>query len=225
VIPVLPKASCLFSDSGYPSYFGKGEDDEVEEGYFNYSAGTGADGDDPAYRLEPDFTKTFDFKGVQKAAGGGLPVPNLEDGWKPMTAGASTYTAYTATGAAAGPAPKADALWSLSYEEPAPLFSAPAPRAPTGDLKRQGPVKVPTSLRGVEETAEEAAAGAAAASVLPVNANKAEDKDKLLARIDSLMGRLEMLEKKRTQDTQTELLAFIGTGLFLLLSLEVVMRR
>ncbi len=215
-IPVLPKASCLFSDTGYPSYFGKGEEDDVEEGYFNYSAGTGPDGDDSAYRLEPDFTKTFDFKGVQKAAGGALPVPNLEDGWKPMTSGAPTYTAYTTTGT--GPAPKADALWSLSYDEPV-LPPAVAP-GPTGDLKRKGPVQVPTSLRGIEEVES-----SSASSVLPVNANKAEDRDKLLARIDGLMGRLEMLEKKRTQDTQTELLAFIGTGLFLLLSLELVVRR
>jgi prefoldin subunit 5 len=53
----------------------------------------------------------------------------------------------------------------------------------------------------------------------------AEDRDKLLARIDELMGRLEQLEKQRRQDTQNELLLFVGTGLFVLVGFHMAGRR
>jgi hypothetical protein len=65
-----------------PSYFGKGVDDE--EPFANYS---NTIGDDPSYRLEPDFTQMFLGKGLEKAQGtGSLPAPNLNDSWKPLTA-------------------------------------------------------------------------------------------------------------------------------------------
>jgi len=44
-------------------------------------------------------------------------------------------------------------------------------------------------------------------------------------RVNELMGRLETLEKKRAQDSQTEILMFVGTGVFLLLSFELLTRR
>lgn len=190
LVPVLPKPSCLFSDEGYPSYFGKSEDD-MEENFSSYGP------DDTGYRLEPDFTKSFDFKGVQKAAGGALPVPNLEDSWKPMTEAAS-YTSFTPSGATAI---AADALWSISAGE--------------------HPVVVP----GAAEEREQRAPVVAAPVVLPAGGNKQEDRDALLARIDTLVGRLENLEKKRVQDTQNELLVFVGTGLFMLLAFEIVVRK
>lgn len=45
--------------------------------------------------------------------------------------------------------------------------------------------------------------------------------DALLKRIDVLMGRLEDLEKKNVKDSQTEILMFVGTGLFILMSFEL----
>jgi prefoldin subunit 5 len=35
------------------------------------------------------------------------------------------------------------------------------------------------------------------------------------------MGRLEDLEKKNVKDSQTEILMFVGTGLFILMSFEL----
>ena len=47
----------------------------------------------------------------------------------------------------------------------------------------------------------------------------------LLRRIDELMGRLDQLEKKKVRDSQTEILMFVGTGLFILVSFEILTRR
>jgi hypothetical protein len=44
-------------------------------------------------------------------------------------------------------------------------------------------------------------------------------------RMQHLIGRLEELEKQRKQDSQTEILMFVGTGLFLLVSFELMRRR
>lgn len=51
------------------------------------------------------------------------------------------------------------------------------------------------------------------------------NQDALMKRIDELMGRLEQLENKNKEDSQTEILMFVGTGLFLLMSFEVLGRR
>lgn len=198
IIPAAPKASCsLTTDAGYPSYFGRSDDDPVEESFSAYS---GAAGDDPNYRLEPDFTKTFEFKGAQKAAGGALPAPNLEDSWKPMT-GAASYTAFTPDpGAAAG---RGNGIWAIVEER----------------------VAVPGGARGSAPPPLEPAVPVPSGEVVGVPDSKREERDALLARIDSLMGRLELLEKKKIQDTQTELLLFVGTGLGLLVVFEMMSRR
>jgi hypothetical protein len=51
------------------------------------------------------------------------------------------------------------------------------------------------------------------------------EKDFLMGRINELVARLENLEKKKSQDSQTEILMFVGTGVFLLLSFEIFTRR
>jgi len=188
VMPVLPKASCIFSDPGTPSYFGAGEDD-IEEAFSSYSA---APRDEINYRLQPDFTKSDMLKGAQKAASEPLPEPPLTDSWKPLTPGA-TYTSYFNE----IPAPK----------KPAKATAESQPRPdPDWGTKGQG-----SSIPG------------------PVAANESTQvnnhQDALLKRIDDLMGRLEQLEKKNKEDSQAEILMFVGTGLFLLMSFELLARR
>jgi prefoldin subunit 5 len=51
------------------------------------------------------------------------------------------------------------------------------------------------------------------------------NQDALLKRIDELMGRLDQLEKKNKADSQNEILMFVGTGLFLLMSFELFSRH
>jgi hypothetical protein len=213
-IPVLPKASCLYSDPGYPSYFGKGEEEDLEEGFASYSAGSsGPGGDDSSYRLEPDFLKSFQLQGAQKAANSSLPAPNLNDSWKPLTPGAASYTAFYEGEEPVGPG-KADQEWALSFLETT---------APTAPVKQRvaRPVEQPTIQQrfGEEKKIREIDG---ASKVVPAGGNPKEDKDLLLARIDALMGRIEMLEQKKTQDTQKELLMFVGGGLALLLSFQLV---
>ena len=184
VLPILPKASCLFSDPGTPAYFGAGADD-IEEAFSAYS---GAPRDDINYRLQPDFTKSDMLKGAQKAASQPLPEPPLTDSWKPLTPGAN-YTSYF-------------------NEIPAPKKPAKAGPEPEPDwgTKAHG-----SSAKG------------------PVAANESSQvnnhQDALLKRIDELMGRLEQLEQKSKEDSQAEILMFVGTGLFLLMSFELLARR
>jgi len=185
VLPILPKASCIFSDTGTPAYFGAGMDD-LEEAFSAYS---GAPRDDINYRLQPDFTKSDMLKGAQKAASEPLPEPPLTDSWKPLTPGAN-YTSYFTE----IPAPKKPAKAVVSQPEP--------------DWGAKGQE---SSVQG------------------PVAANESSQvnnhQDALLKRIDELMGRLEQLETKNKADSQTEILMFVGTGLFLLMSFELLARR
>ena len=184
VLPVLPKASCIFSDPGTPAYFGAGMED-LEEAFATYTA---APRDDINFRLQPDFTKSDMLKGAQKAASDPLPEPPLTDSWKPLIPGAN-YTSYFDE----IPAPK---KLTKPIAEPDPDWA----------VKAQGP-----SAKG------------------PVAANENSQvnnhQDALLKRIDELMGRLEQLEQKNKEDSQTEILMFVGTGLFLLMSFELLARR
>jgi hypothetical protein len=185
VMPVLPKASCMFSDTGTPKYFGKGVDDE-EEGFATYSASAN---DDANYRLYPDFTQSDTLKGVEKAASKVLPEPPTDDTWKPITSAAS-YTAFH----------KDDIAATVHSER----GSAYIDTIPEWSKKGSGSL-----IKEVE----------------PANEYNKSEKDALLARIEMLMSRLEQLEKKTVKDSQTELLIFVGTGVFLLASFEFLTRR
>ena len=179
ITPILPKASCLFSDTGTPSYFGRDVDDG-DEGFSSFSA---IGSDNPNYMLQPDITKTFDLKGADKA-GGALPEPNLEDTWKPMSEAAS-YTAFITNEIKEAPG------WSMNAEHP----------------------RAQIASKGIipDET--------------PAGTTKDDNNEMLMGRINELVNRLETLEKKKSQDSQTEILMFVGTGVFLLVSFELLTRR
>lgn len=168
-LPVLPKASCLFSETGTPNYFGKWAEDDVEEGFSSFNP---SPTDDANYRLYPDFTKSDVLKGAAKAAGQNLPEPPLKDQWKPMTK-TQVYTAY--------------------YDDP--------------------PKRKETQKNDDSDDKED-------------KDDKQDKKNRLaLKRIDELMSRLEQLEKKHERDSQSEILMFVGTGIFLLISFDIMTRR
>lgn len=181
-IPVLPKASCLFSDAGTPAYFGKDVED-TDEGFSTFSA---VGSDNPNYMLQPDFTKSFDLKGVSKAAGE-LPDPNINDVWKPLSPPVS-YTAFTPS------VKKPEHTWSMNEEHKAANVASK--------------ITIPTDT---PESVDKRGSYA--------------DRDALLKQVNELVARLDVLEKKRSNDSQTEILVFVGTGIFLLLSLELFTRR
>ena len=71
-----------------PSFFGANDDDDtVQEGFSSF---TNIIGDDPNYKLSPDFGKTFEARGVQKAAGSDLPPVPSNMFWKPLVSGTKT---------------------------------------------------------------------------------------------------------------------------------------
>ncbi|NBV77954.1 hypothetical protein EBR66_07345 [bacterium] len=180
-IPVLPKASCLFSDASLPAYFGKDADD-TDEGFSTFSA---VGSDNPNYMLQPDVVNSFDLKGVEKAAGQ-LPEVNVNDVWKPLSPAAS-YTAFVSS------IQKPEHTWSMNAEQRGAnvVSKAVLPEETPGNVDTKGSFA---------------------------------DRDALMKRVNELVSRLEVLEKKRSNDSQMEILVFVGTGVFLLLSLDLFTR-
>jgi hypothetical protein len=225
LVQPLPSSACLVGGAVAaaspkpPSYFGRGEEDPIEEGdgFSNYTGGYMGE-DDSSFRLYPDFKNMFDMKALEKVAGGkgllsGLPEPNLQDNWKPMAPGA-TYTAFFEQESPRPPPQQA------RQEVATAPWSADDLRGDGGTLSGLqgifGGRAVPAAVVQRPPVADE--------PVLPAGGNKEEDRDKLLARIDELMGRLEQMEAKRRTGQQHELLLFIGTGLFMLMSLNLAGR-
>lgn len=146
-----------------PSYFGANYDnDAVEEGFASF---TNVIGDDPGYRLSPDFTSAFAGKGVDKASGVEvLPIPSVRNVWKPLTpSGAST------------------------------AFFNKLP-SPGGDI----PIGQVSSM---------------------------PDKEELFRKLDSIYARLDDLETRRGENAQTETLLFIMSGIFVLFSMDLLVKR
>ena len=158
----------------YPSYFGSNDDDDkrgfglgdtddsVEEGFASF---TNIIGDDPAYRLSPDFTSAFAGKGVNKASGSEvLPIPSVRNVWKPLTpSGAST----------------------AFYDRLPP----PGGEIPIGQVSNP------------------------------------YDKEELFRKLDSIYARLDDLESRHGENAQTETLLFIMSGIFVLFSMDLLVKR
>ena len=143
-----------------PSYFGA----NFDEGFTSF---TNVIGDDPGYRLTPDFTSAFAGKGVAKASGEEvLPTPSVKNVWKPLTPGGARTAFF-------------DSL-------PAPGGLVPV------DQARQAP---------------------------PF------DKEEFFQKLDRIYARLDDLEQRKTENTQTEILMFVTSGLFLLFSMDLLVRK
>ena len=146
-----------------PKYFGANFDnDSVEEGFASF---TNIIGDDPGYRLSPDFTSAFAGKGVDKASGVEvLPIPSVQNVWKPLTpSGART-----------------------AFFDKLP---SPGGEIPIG--------QIPASY----------------------------DKEELFRKLDSIYARLDDLETRRGENAQTETLLFIMSGIFVLFSMDLLVKR
>ena len=122
-------------------------------------------GDDPAYRLAPDFSNAFAGRGLSKATGSTtLPTPSVVDVWKPLTP----------TGA------------RTSYFNKLP--------PPGGEL-----------------TAEEPTPSA--------------HKEEFFKKLDRIYARLDDLESRHSENSQTEVLLFIMSGIFVLFSMDLLVRK
>jgi hypothetical protein len=149
--------------SKLPAYFGANYDEDcVIDGFANF---TNVIGDDPGYRLSPDFTSAFAGKGVEKASGTDvLPIPSVKNVWKPLTpSGAST------------------------------AFFDRLP-SPGGEI----PIGQTSSMLNKEE---------------------------MFRKLDSIYARLDDLESRRSENAQTETLLFIMSGIFVLFSMDLLVKR
>ena len=160
----------------YPSYFGANYDEEsfantntqhdesVEEGFASF---TSIIGDDPGYRLSPDFTSAFGGKGVNKASGSEvLPIPSVKNVWKPLTPAGSNTAFYDRL-----PSPGGD--------------------FPIDQIRQSQPY----------------------------------EKEELFRKLDSIYARLDDLEVRRGENAQTETLLFIMSGIFVLFSMDLLVKR
>jgi hypothetical protein len=135
-------------------------DDAVEEGFANF---TNIIGDDPGYRLSPDFTSAFAGKGVQKASGTDvLPIPSVKNVWKPLTPSGAPTAFFD-------------------------RLPSPGGEIPIGQVSG--------------------------------------DKEELFRKLDSIYARLDDLESRRGENAQTETLLFIMSGIFVLFSMDLLVKR
>lgn len=151
-----------------PAFFGANLDEDVgasagiSEGFASF---TDVIGDDPAYRLEPDFAKSFGSRGLDKASGVSvLPVPSVNNFWKPLTPGGAR-TAY--------------------------FNKLPAPGG-----------TIPPSVTTSEY-----------------------NKDELFSKLDKIYARLDDLEMRRNENAQSEIVLFVLTGVFVLFSMDLLVRK
>jgi len=172
-------------NTGLPAYFGADE-----EGFTDTYPTSQVDL--PGVELNPQTIEGgFDQKGVSKAGSTSrlLPVPSLNDSWKPLTeaTGRTSYIAQT-----------------VERVEPSgdlpPTVSRPPPKKAT--IQPGFPEEFPPRKNAEPDTT----------------------RDALLMKVKDLTQRLEDLEKKHNRNSQTEVLMFVGTGLFLLISFDLIVR-
>jgi hypothetical protein len=194
--PVLPGSACTFSDPGYPEYFGKSQED-LEEPFSAYS---NLKGDDPNYVLQPGLLAgAFDGKGVDKATGGvGLPAPNINDTWKPLTESGSP-TSFTSLPSAISAIPG----WFT--------------QEPAKDPEKEAQRFTATTVADEETDSK----------VLPMPpAYLTEDEKRAMyARIDALQRQLSALEEEKAKtykSSQAETLVLVGAGIGILMALDVL---
>jgi len=198
-IPTLPTAPSIITKRAdispdstvtVPSYFGKGLEDE--EGFSSF---TSMIGDDPNYLLNPAaLDSAFDAQGAARA-------------------GSSAFDTISP------PVPNTIDVWKTvlpagSYSSF--LTSAPS-SPPSGERK---PRREASDLAASENTNPLRTEGHLTDTYDSDIRPFSEEKEELLKKIESLKKRIDQLEVRREEDTQTELLLFVCTGIFLQFGLQ-----
>jgi hypothetical protein len=152
-VPMIPKES---EDKKLPSYFLGYDEDSNIEGFTS------------------DFSKS-DEKGFEKASSTNLPIPSIDDLWKPLTLANSTTSFLNELPTPGGTYP----IWNALKAKP----------------------------REVKDELEK---------------KDSSSNTVLQKKIDDLIRRLDELEKKSKPTNQEEILAFVGTGIFVIFSLSLL---
>jgi len=195
-IPTLPKAPSLFTERGN-SYPGS----TATPSYFGkgleeeegFSPFTTIPGDNPNYLLNPAaLDSAFDANGAAKAGSSGFEEISP-------------------------PVPNTIDVWKTVL--PSGTFSAFLTSGPTHNSK---PRNEASALGDDEPTKKLQNAGHLTPTYDGPSSVDTREKEELLKRIESLRQRIDQLESRRGEDTQTELLLFVCTGVFLQFGLQAV---
>jgi hypothetical protein len=146
-------------------------------------------------------TFEYEFGGTGNSKAGAitsktLPAPSLDDAWKPLTP-AKTTTAFFK----APKAPKQNAFEPTDED----IFHK---NKKAGRIEKSAP-----ATRHRPEPAE-----------LPAGADPEVQRNQMAQQMRELTKKFEDLEAKHQRDTKNEVLLFVGTGLFILVSLDIVAR-
>lgn len=190
-------------NTGLPKYFGGGDDDEAVEGFTDMQPRSQLDM--PGYNTNPQTIEGgFDQRGVSRAgsSSGLLPDPSLNDAWKPLTEAKAT-TAFHQR--------------SRRPERVEP--SGESPLAVNIKQKEIIPTEFPSPYHDPDDTEK-----IEMRVIAPKTASRDITRDALLRKVKDLTARLEDLEQRNTRNSQTDVLMFVGTGLFLLISFDLILR-
>ena len=199
-MPRLPASNATFTDAGLPAYFGKDlEDDDSSEikGAQKEGFANMLQGVDLKTNTTESFEYVFGKKDDEKSAQG-IPDPELNVNWKPTTYAKSNTAYYT-------------------------------PNSGHNTVER---MENSNNVKAAEDTtiglkAEHALAEQKRKSIfLPPRANADPDsmRELMATQMKELERRMGEYETNMKRDTKNEILMFVGTGLFLLVSLDLIVR-
>jgi hypothetical protein len=193
---IPPSTSLPKLNSGLPAYFGGDGEDEGFTTMF-----TGMEG---STKNPQTIEAGFDQGGVAKAgsSSSGLPDPQLNDAWKPLTEAKATTAFHPAIYNESNTNVPTESSSTISTRQ----HSAQPPEYADDQAKSSGREVI--EKRGMD----------------PKSASQDTTRDALLRKITELTARLQDLEQKHVRNSQAEILLFVGTGVFLLISFEMIVR-
>ena len=253
-MPILPNGNCLIGEPGYPSYFGKGLEDAMEEA--------------PPVNWPSLDTAKQQLSSIIKDTASLKSLVDGSDGKKDMfapagsivgTAGLALYNSHTdnipndegftnmfndsadtvlnetfeyefggngiekAGAVKTLPAPSLDEAWKplTMAKTSTAFFKAKKPVKPVEPAEDK--VLRDDKKRGEVETNAEPLYKPGAPPFV-VGSDPETMRNQIARQMQELTKKFEDLEERRKRDTKNEILLFVGTGLFILLSLDIVAR-
>jgi len=239
-MPILPAANCLGTDQGLPSYFGKGLEDGADETPpINWSADSSTTEQQGIILADKAKLEKLNaqLSGLGSAEANWLENKRIlssgDEGFMDMfndsedTLLNETFE-YEFGGKGASkagavktlPAPSLDDAWKPLTAAKATTAFFPA-GAPAPVKIQPAPVEEPAPKKTNPSEKKEVATKRATPE--PAAGSEPEAmRGQMAKQMQELMKKFEDLEEKRRRDSKNEVLLFVGTGLFVLLSLDIV---
>lgn len=241
-MPTLPSANCLVSDAGYPSYFGKGLDDADDSPPVNWPNSATVAQQQAAIITDKaalDTILTETGSGVPDAfakMGSTLGSTNMNEGFTSMfndsenTVFNETFeyefggTGNSKAGAVISktlPAPSLEDAWKPLTQAKTTTAFFKTPKSGDAQPSEENTLR-PEKRKSPSE--KNGAVSVKAASTNAVGSDPETMRNQMAQQMKELMKKFEDLEARHQRDTKNEVLLFVGTGLFVLVSLDIVAR-